>query len=148
MTLDDLKEWGMYLLECINQIEPNKPDEELIRKVVFSIEEKLSYFHSKIDVKTVNHIVHEIELCALRLDPSDLNSINKKMVKRFGSAIGDKTFFKRIERVINGKEIKNAAQYRLLSEYLDLFSDDVSKMTTTQKAIDLVNSFEAKLNRK
>ncbi|MEJ0105043.1 MAG: hypothetical protein WDO19_21925 [Bacteroidota bacterium] len=147
-TPDELKEWGSYLMECIKQIVHGRPEEELIREVVNSMESGLSHCYVKRNIKTLKYMVHEIELWALGLDPHDFKVINKMMFKKFGKNIGEENFLKKIESVVKGGQIKTVPQYRLLLEYLDLFSGDVSKKEMIEKVTELVFLFEVKLNKR
>jgi hypothetical protein len=146
-TPDELKEWGSYLMDCIKHIVHGRPEEELLHEVVHKIESRLSYYHVKKNIKTLKHIVQEIELWALGLDPHDFEVVNKMMFKKFGKNIGEENFLKKIEAVVKRGEIKTVPQYRLLLEFLDLFSGDVSKKEMIEKVTELVFSFEVKLNK-
>ncbi|MGK2861137.1 MAG: hypothetical protein ACSLE0_04350 [Chitinophagaceae bacterium] len=147
-TPDELKEWGSYLLEGIKHIGNGKPEEELLQEVVNSMESGLSHYHVKRNIKTLKHMVHEIELWALGLDPHDFKVVNKMMFKKFGKNIGEENFLKKVEVVVKRGQIKTVPQYRLLLEYLDSFSDDVSKKEMIEKVTELVFSFEIKLNKR
>jgi hypothetical protein len=147
-TPDELKEWGSYLLVCFKHIVHGRPEEELLHEVVNSIESRLSYFYQKGNIKTLKHIVHEIELWALGLDPHDFKVVNKMMFKKFGKNIGEENFLKKIESVVKRGQIKTVPQYRLLLEYLDLFSGDDSKKEMVEKVTELVFSFEVNLNKR
>lgn len=46
-TPDELKEWGSYVLESIKHIGFGKPEEELLKKVIHSIEGRLSHYYVK-----------------------------------------------------------------------------------------------------
>lgn len=146
-TPDELKEWGSYVLESIKHIGFGKPEEELLKKVIHSIEGRLSHYYVKKKIKTLKHIVQEIELWALDLDPHDFEVVNKMMFKKFGKKIGEENFFKKIETVVKRGQIKTVNEYRLLNEFLNSFSGDVSKKEMIEKVTELVFSFELKLNK-
>lgn len=95
----------------------------------------------------MKHIVQEIELWALDLDPHDFEVVNKMMFKKFGKKIGEENFFKKIETVVKRGQIKTVNEYRLLNEFLNSFSGDVSKKEMIEKVTELVFSFELKLNK-
>ncbi|HLG38118.1 MAG TPA: hypothetical protein VI461_00570 [Chitinophagaceae bacterium] len=147
-TPDELKEWGSYLLECIRHIGKGKPDEKLLQEVINSMESGLSHYHLKRNIKTLKLMVHEIELWALELDPHDFEVVNKMMFKKFGKNVGEESFLKKIDAVLKRGQIKAIVEYRLLNEFLNSFSGDVSKKEMTEKVTELISSFEVKLNKR
>ena len=146
-TPDELKEWGSYLLQSIKHIGHGKPEEKLLQEVIDSMERGLLHYQVNRNTKVLKSMVHEIEIWALELHPPDFEVVNKMVFKKFGKNIGEESFFKKIEAVVKRGQIKTATEYRLLNEFLNSFSGDVSKKEMIEKVTELVFLFEVKLSK-
>jgi hypothetical protein len=142
-NLDELKEWGIYLLESIKRLEiEDENQRDLLNKVILAFEHDILHYHATNKLKTLKNLVQEIEFWALNLDPHHLAVVNDIAFKKFGKYVGEDRVLKKTESIIKRGKIRNINEYQLLNEILNLYSGDYSKKDFIDSVAQLIFLFE------